>query len=653
MKQRSRVLPRKGFRRASALAATALFAIGGSIGLVGALTPMPGEVRVENGAMRNQSFYLEMKDRTRIAIDIWYPEGTIAGNRAPTLMHMTRYWRARETTFTQRILHGLGLASAEALVPEHVRVFNARGYIVIEVDARGSGASFGSRVAELGPQEIDDYGQIANWIARQGWSNGRVGTFGISYNGNAAELALVSGSPAIKAVAPQFSDFDFQFGVLQPGGATMNFVPMWGKMVKAMDANDICAVDGVKGLSCLLAHLVKGGVKPVDGPDGSAMLGAAIDEHQRNAEIETAFANVRFRDDKFGSSAIPISQLNSYGHREAIEASGTPMQVWTGWFDAGTTAGTLSRYVSFANPQHLIIGPFAHGGAHDTDPLRDDEAPPIRTPREQYELMASFFDRHLKTPQAKPVRAISYYTMGKGRWCRTAAWPPSGVDYRAFYFGPQRSLSAPPGAPGRDQYRVDFSQSSGTHNRWMTNLDYGDVVYEDRGPNQSRVLSYTSSPLSAELIITGTPRLRINLASDRAEFTVHAYLEGVAPDGRGYHIAEAILRSEYLPLSGEPDPADIFGSGRSFLRKNARLPATGAISEVDLSMTPVSIAVSRGHRLRVVLAGADAAIFPRYPQKGDVTWTVHYGAGRLSALEVPVEGADSCVQADPFSSPER
>lgn len=648
-----RTEPKRRKPRALLLLALAMSAGLGAIAAAGALTTMPGEEQVANGESRNRSFHVRMKDGTAIAVDIWYPEKLERGTRAPALMHMTRYWRARESSFVQRLLYAGGLLSSDDLVPEHVRIFNARGYVVVEVDARGSGASFGSRVAELAPREIDDYGQIADWLAAQRWSNGRVGAFGISYNGNAAELVLASRTRAIKAVAPQFSDFDFQFGVLQPGGATMNFVPLWDKMVGAMDRNDVCAADGVDGWDCLWARWIKGGVKPVDGPEGPALLTEAIRDHGQNAGIDRAFSRVGFRDDHYGESGLPISSLNSYGHRAAIEASAAPMQVWTGWFDAATTAGALSRFATFSNPQHLIIGPFSHGGAHDTDPFRSDDAPPIRSPREQYELIANFFDRHLKDRTAAVTRGISYYTMGKARWCRTESWPPKDMTGRLFAFGPGHSLSESSPPQGTDNYRVDFSHSSGERNRWMTNLDYGDVVYGDRSRNKARLLAYVSPPMDAETIITGSPRIRISLAADRPQFTIHAYLEGVAPDGRTYHIAEAVLRSENIGLSTQPNPSDIFGSPRSFLRKDASLPASGAVQTVDLALTPVSIALPRGHRLRVALAGADAALFPRHPAQGELNWSLHYGGGRPSTLEVPVEGPGSCHPADPFTTPRR
>ncbi len=63
-----------------------------------------------------------------------------------------------------------------------------RQIALVVADARGTGASFGSRMMELGPCEIADYGELIDWVAAQPWSNGRVGIYGTSYEGQAAVL---------------------------------------------------------------------------------------------------------------------------------------------------------------------------------------------------------------------------------------------------------------------------------------------------------------------------------------------------------------------------------------------------------------------------------------------------------------------------------
>jgi putative CocE/NonD family hydrolase len=86
--------------------------------------------------------------------------------------------------------------------------FNRSRFAVIVADARGSGASGGNRVVEYSPAEVADLGEVAAWAGRQPWSNGRVGAFGVSYDGNTAELAAVLNKPALHAVMPPYGDFD-------------------------------------------------------------------------------------------------------------------------------------------------------------------------------------------------------------------------------------------------------------------------------------------------------------------------------------------------------------------------------------------------------------------------------------------------------------
>ena len=45
---------------------------------------------------RNQALYVAMRDDVKIAIDIWLPENLDKTTSIPTLIHATRYWRARQ-----------------------------------------------------------------------------------------------------------------------------------------------------------------------------------------------------------------------------------------------------------------------------------------------------------------------------------------------------------------------------------------------------------------------------------------------------------------------------------------------------------------------------------------------------------------------------
>ena len=83
-----------------------------------------------------------------------------------------------------------------------------RGYAVVVVDVRGTGASFGTRDSFRSPREREDSREIADWIVAQPWSDGRIGSTGISYLGAAADFLASTGHPAVKAIAPLFAVWD-------------------------------------------------------------------------------------------------------------------------------------------------------------------------------------------------------------------------------------------------------------------------------------------------------------------------------------------------------------------------------------------------------------------------------------------------------------
>jgi uncharacterized protein len=58
---------------------------------------------------------------------------------------------------------------------------------------------------------------------------------------------------------------------------------------------------------------------------------------------------------------------------------------------------------------------------------------------------------------------------------------------------------------------------------------------------------------------------------------------------------------------------------------------------IQFALYPTSILVRKGHRLRLALAGADTAIFRRYPAAGECTWTVLRGTNQDSYLEIPAK----------------
>src|SRR5215471_15662326 len=164
------------------------------------------------------SQYVTMRDGCRLAVDAYIPQA-VDGARAPatfpTIVFFTPYYRRFK-------LRPGGVGEANPNTGKFRDFFVPRGYAVVVVDVRGTGASFGTRDSFRSPRERDDYKEIVDWIIAQAWSNGRVGASGVSYVGAACDFVASTGHPAIKAIAPLFSVWDTYGDHYYPGGLLLN-----------------------------------------------------------------------------------------------------------------------------------------------------------------------------------------------------------------------------------------------------------------------------------------------------------------------------------------------------------------------------------------------------------------------------------------------
>jgi len=568
---------------------------------------------------RLQSLYVPMRDGIKIAIDVWLPAGLSGGQRIPAVMRSTRYWRVQDI---------VDASLENASDYKTAQLFNGAGYALVLVDARGTGASFGSRAYEMTADEVKDYGQIADWIVTQPWSNQKVGAFGVSYEGNTAEMLVVNQRPFVKAVAPLFNDFNYIDHLAYPGGLFLNFyTSLWGNMVGAMDRNDICGLAGVSGGQCEELRQKVRGVKPVDGDKDGTLLASAVEQHKANVKVAEAAEQVQFKDDPFGPDRIKnLSEIaNPSGHLKEIETAGTAMFIRAGWLDAATVSGTLSRFLTIRNLQKIIIGPWSHGGRFDTDPFLPSDTPSQSSPADQMNEMIQFFDLYLKeSPSARMESNIKYYILGAGTWSETKVWPPGGGTATSFYFGPKNTLSnaLSPLDEGRDSYVINYDATTGSANRWHTNIGGGDVIYPDRAEEDRKLLTYTSAPMESDVEITGNPLVTIYASSTAEDGAFFVYLEDVAPNGRVTYITEGELRALCRKVSKDKPPYKMFGPYRTFERKDAGPLIPGEAAELTFGLWPTSVKIKKGDRIRIAVAGADKDNFARYPLQSEKVPTI-------------------------------
>jgi putative CocE/NonD family hydrolase len=579
----------------------------------GAQQPAPlgtcsAPVENPNVSIDRKSVYVPMPDGKRLAIDVFLPQGLAAGTKLPTIFVSTRYWRASQ---------GQPPGPAE-------KFWLSRGYAYVYADVRGTGASFGQWYYPWSPQEVKDIGSLIGWVAKQPWSNGRVGSIGTSYTGNTAQLAAASGNPAVKAVVPRFMDFDIFADLTYPGGViNRSIISDWGKMVHAMDMNEKHGNPPV-------------GVRPVDDDRDDVLLAGAIKDHQQNPPLDQTIDNVNYRDDvvkQFGGVSNDLS--GTYRYRAQVEASGVPIFGWASWLDAGTSQGLLNRFMNWKNQQLAVIGPWSHGGGNHASPYFPADKPTEPPSAYQTEQSACFFEQYLKgTARPTGDKTLIYYTLAEDKWKKTSVWPLPGTTMRRFYLDDGHALAAKaPGTAGKDTYRVDFDATTGTHNRWYTQLGGNDVIYDERSALDQRLLSYTSQPLDQDVEVTGQAVITLRVASTATDGNFFVYLEDVMPDGRVIYVTEGMLRALHRKLSTTPGPYQTTYPYRTYMKKDGAPLVPGQPTTLTFQLIPTSVLFQRGHRIRISIAGADKDTFIRLPAQGDVTITVDRGGA--SFIELP------------------
>lgn len=552
-----------------------------------------------------QSLYVTMRDGVKIAIDVVIPKPLPTGTRIPAILDMTRYWRAEA--------RAAGGSSTS-------KFFATHGYAFIMVDVRGSGASSGAWRGPQSPDEIRDEGELVNWIVSQSWSNGKVGALGVSYEGSTAQMLAVPNHPAVKAVIPEFHEYDLYTDIAFPGGIfAEEIVRDWNAFNQQLDRGE--------------------GVKPVDADTRGLELREAVREHSLNVDVYKAALGVTYRDDS-PNGLGSIDNLSVFRYRREIERSGVAIYGWGSWMDAATADTCIRRFVNFSNPQSEIIGAWSHGAGYDADPFHAADTPVAPTKLAQLMEQLRFFDYYLKGAEtgARAQHTLTYYTMGEGLWKTTKVWPVAGTKIERWYFGENGSLSrtSPRTTSGEDRYTVDFTATTGKMNRWFTENGGGDVVYNDRASEDRKLLTYTSAPLMEDMEVTGYPIVNLNVSSTMTDGAFFVYLEDVDEQGRVTYITEGELRALHRKISHEAQPNKMFVPFHSFRRSDRQFLVPGQVATLNFGLFPTSVLIKKGHRIRISIAGSDQPTFARIPADGTPIISVIRSVRHASFIDLPV-----------------
>lgn len=154
------------------------------------------------GVSVERDLQIPMRDGVRLAADLYLP---VAGEEpAPgplaTLVERTPYDKRREP------LERAG------------RWFAERGYAVVMQDVRGRYGS-GGEWSFLPPSEGPDGDDTLRWISGQPWSNGKVGTMGLSYSATNQQTLALEGPAALAAQVICDGGYNYHHRTLRHGGA--------------------------------------------------------------------------------------------------------------------------------------------------------------------------------------------------------------------------------------------------------------------------------------------------------------------------------------------------------------------------------------------------------------------------------------------------
>ncbi len=568
-----------------------------------------------------KSFYLSMPDGVNLAVDVSLPADMTTEDKIPTLIKQTRLWRSRE---------------GDQSPGQAAEFFLSHGYAWIVVDVRGTGASSGSLPYPSSAREIKDGMHVVNWIVKQAWSNGKVGTFGNGYSGRAAEFLLVNKHPSVRAAVICCSMYDTYADVVFPGGIHQTwFTESWTEMTRALDANDPYVLAMHSGLKPAQDEQLMG-VKPVDGDEDRSLLKAAIEDHASNYDLHQDCLAVQYRDDPVPSGFGTFDLISPFLYRAEFEDSGAAVYSFSGWFDSGCVRSATNRYMTISNPGKLIIGGWPGSGLPNVSPWKKPDSPQFDHNAE----LLRFFDYHLKgidngIMDEKPVH---YYTMGEEKWKASDDWPLRSQKMTRYYFteGHLLSTKPPSGEEAYDEYQVDFSTGTGNASRWnsMYNRSRVQIGYPDRALEDEKLLVYDTLPLESDLEVTGHPIVHLYVSSSEIDAGLFVYLEDVDASGRVTYLTEGLLQMVSRKKS-EARPYQTAGPYHSFTRDDMSPLIPGEAVEVSIELLPTSVLLRKGHRIRVAIAGADK---DHFALSGGIApmLKVHRSSELGSNIELPV-----------------
>jgi len=529
-----------------------------------------------------------VRDGTRLATDVYLPPDP---RPVPALLCRTPYDRA-DANGRQRMARGF----AEA------------GYAAVIQSTRGRHGSEGE-FAFLRPDAEDGHDTVA-WLRGQPWCDGRIGTWGGSYEGWTQTAMAALGTHGIAAMVPYMSGANGFASSIRHGGTLELRWPAWA-----------FANSGAPATPPFSHWLPRWPVRA-----GQTQLSQT--PHYERMVLDL-MRHDRYDEYWAHPSLDPLSRLDQFPDAPAL--------IIGGWYDS-YVRGSTELFAALARRDsrtRLVVGPWTHcrSDQPDAGDVRFGDAATI----DLLPLHLRWFDAWLRDAgdDRAPVRL---FVMGGGsgrrgpdgrilhggHWRDETGWPPAHTRFTRLYLHHDGTLGPGPASATDAQSTFDFDPAHPVPTRGGSISALVDLVDAtgdthpiapgggyDQGPPGAHpdVLTFQTPPLKHPVEVTGPVAARLWTTSTAASADLAVKLVDVYPDGFALNITDSIVRRR----------------------------VDHGIDAVTIELYPTSNLFAAGHRIRVDLAGSN---FPRFDLNpaGFTTTTVWHDTARPSHLLLPTAG---------------
>ena len=487
------------------------------------------------------------------------------------------------------------------------------GYAVVRADMPGSGQSPG-QLAPWGVAGAEALRDAIEWAGEQPWSNGNVGTWGMSYLAISQHQAASLHPKHLKAMIAIGTDVDLYEEVAYSGGIfNEQFWSIW-KAAGIMPA--IVGTPDVVDFPTILKNA------PFRDSDPDAVFGP-------RAKL---FMSPDLRDVTVPlwavASTTHVAHLHQLGGSGAYLGTPTPnkkLDFWEDWFQKAYAAETVASHKAFFD--HWLKG--VDNGIMDQPPVRLE----VRTGNG-----ASFVLHENEWPVAR-----TRYT----RWYLDASPAPwAGTSRRADFL---RLLTSEPTVASEARYSAEVA---------LLPPGVGAAIRLDPARPESNPhvngLSFISDALTRDIVLAGYGKVGLWVSSSSDDMDIYVSVRAVDGDGRevdytsfatmGFGERPTPLMKGWLKVSHRRlDPARSTAySPKHTHRKADHAPLVpGKIVQVEIELIPNTGLVRAGQRVRVdiqpydgVAHGMHHAYDRRYHD--GATNTVHTGPEHPAYVQLPI-----------------